>query len=270
VVALDDTALEQMLAEAVAAWPGIRLAPERFREGVARALDDGVPPDALHASDLYLALACLAGVPEAIEAFHAKILEPVRPSIVRAVAQKLDAEDAVQATLEKLLVGPEPKLAQYTGRGALVGWVRVVGVRAALEAKRRTVREIPSDDAALLAKDGGRDPSIDLAMLRAKHGPAFRAAVQQALRRLDVEQRTLLRMHASDGLSIDRIAPMLGIHRATAARRLEKARSDALEETRAILQVESGLSASEARSLCIALAPEVDVSIGRALAMDPP
>jgi RNA polymerase sigma-70 factor (ECF subfamily) len=74
-------------------------------------------------------------------------------------------------------------------------------------------------------------------------------------------------MHARDGLSIDRIAPMLGIHRATAARRLERARADALDAARAILQ-EGGLSASEARSLCIALAPEVDVSIARALADD--
>jgi RNA polymerase sigma-70 factor (ECF subfamily) len=125
-------------------------------------------------------------------------------------------------------------------------------------------RERMADDLAMLA-GGPSTQSVELAMLRDLHGGAFRAAVQSALRRLTVEQRTILRFHTKDGLSIDQIAPMLGIHRATAARRLERAREDALDHTRQILREQHGLSESEAASLCLALGDQVDVSIGRAL-----
>lgn len=66
-------------------------------------------------------------------------------------------------------------------------------------------------------------------------------------------------------MRIDQLAPMLGIHRATVARRLEKARHDVLMQTREILREQHGLSESEAKSLCVALVAEVDVSIERAL-----
>ena len=121
------------------------------------------------------------------------------------------------------------------------------------------------DDTAML-QDAGAATEIEVAFLRRRYASAFREAVNAALRSLSPEQRTLLRFHTHERLGIDQLAPMLGIHRATAARRLEKARGDALAHTRRILRERHGLSESEARSLCTALASEVDVSIARALA----
>lgn len=177
----------------------------------------------------------------------------------------------MQWTLEKLLVGvgdgTPPKLAQYTGRGPLLGWLRVIAVREALQDRRKSRRERVRDDAAML--DGGpTSVAVEIALLRERFGASFRESVHAAIRRLTPEQRTLLRFHTRDGLTIDQLAPMLGVHRATAARRLEKARADALAHTRAILREKHGLSESEARSLCIALASQVDISIGKALSED--
>jgi RNA polymerase sigma-70 factor (ECF subfamily) len=267
VTGADDEWVDARLAEAARAWPGVEVARERFLRALTAALDGrGMARDSIHTSDLYLALGCLAQDAEALTALERVVLVAVRPAIARACGREADVDDAVQATREKLLVGEHPKLAQYLGRGALVGWVRVVGVREALEAKRKTRREVADGDEALVDREGAGAQSLELRVLRDLHGPAFREAVQQALRTLDAEERTLLRMHVRDGLSIDRIAPMLGIHRATAARRLERARQRTLENVRAFLREKHGMSDSAAQSLCLALATEVDVSIGRALA----
>lgn len=262
--------LEEKVRSARAAWPGVEVLPEDFVARIGEVATDGEAGlDAIHTDDVWLALACLARDPHALAAFERDIVKAVRLSVVRASGNGVSADDMLQMTREKLLVGggPDgspPKLAQYTGRGPLVGWVRVVAVREALYAQRSKRHEHTADDAELLAPEPGKG-GIELEVLRARHGDAFRQAVHDALRGLTSEQRTLLRFHTRDGLTIDQLAPMLGVHRATAARRLTKARSDALDRTRAILRERSGLSESEARSICTALANEVDVSIGRAL-----
>jgi RNA polymerase sigma-70 factor (ECF subfamily) len=259
--------LEAMVREARTAWPGVDVAPEDFAARLGEVVSEGdLALEAVHAGDLWLALGCLARDSKAIAAFEREIMAHVKPAVERVSGKGISADDMMQATREKLLVaadGTPPKLVQYTGKGPLRGWVRVVAVREALYAQRNKRHDAPDDVALLLqpGKDG-----IELEILRARHADACRQAVHDALRRLTSEQRALLRYHTRDGLTIDQLAPMLGVHRATAARRLEKAREDALAHTRAILRERSGLSESEARSLCVALAKEVDVSIGRALA----
>jgi RNA polymerase sigma-70 factor, ECF subfamily len=263
--------LEEKVAAARAAWPGVDVAPEDF---VARlgeiATDEEASIDALHTSDVWLALACIARDRQAMTAFEQDIMRAVRPAVARAAGDGVSTDDVLQVTREKLFVGGGrdgslAKLAQYTGKGPLLGWVRVVAVREALYAQRAKHHRLAADDVELLAAETDAR-GIELDVLRARHGDAFRQAVIDALRALTSEQRTLLRFHTRDGLTIDQLAPMLGVHRATAARRLAKARCDALEHTRALLRERAGLSESEARSLCTVLAREVDVSIGRALA----
>lgn len=250
---------------------------ERFVDAVLNALSgkaDEELADALgsvHTTDLYLALGCLAGDVVAHRAFERDIISAIKPSVDRVCRDgSVSIEDVMQWTREKLLVGAPnepPKLSQYTGRGALVGWVRVVAVREALQDRRRSRRERVRDDTALIEGDGEDDDAVnaEVRILRDRYADSFKAAVRQALRRLSAEQRSILRFHTHDGLTIDELAPMLGVHRATAARRLERARLDVLAHTRAILRETCGLSESEARSLCTVLGREVDVSIKRAL-----
>lgn len=247
-------------------WPQVHVPIARFRDVLAAALEaGGTTLETIHANDLYLAAGCLGGDPAAVAALEHDVMGAVRGSIVRACRPNGNADDVAQTTLSKLLVGPpEPKLAQYTGKGPIVGWVRVVAVREALQAQRRTNKEVLTGE-DLIGGRGNTAASIEMKMLRDLHGPSFGKAVQDAMQRLTPEQRALLRFSVRDGLTLDQIAPMLGVHRATAARRLEKARTDALAYTQAILRERHGLSESEAKSLCLALGREVDVSLGRAL-----
>lgn len=287
---LDEKYLEAALDDARARWPGVVVAPDVFFEALraavaereAEALGDGGASDDTAftaaekdltlpcSADVYLVLACLARQPEAIAAFERVVMVSIRASIERAATEHADADDALQTTREKLLVGaaPEgPKLAQYAGRGPLASWVRVVAMRELLMVQRKARRHAThraNDDTAVVTT-GATAASVEMAMLRGVHGEAFRDAVQHAMRTLSVEQRTVLRFHLRDGLGIDAIAPMLGVHRATAARKLARAREDVLTATRAILNERHGLTTSEARSLCLALVNEIDVSVARFL-----
>lgn len=265
----DDVLLAERFADAARAWPGVSVSEQAFRTAVTSALDSsGARLADLHTSDIYLALGCLDRQPAAVAALELHIIGEIRRSVERASQDPSSVDDTVQTTMERLILGPSPaapKLARYTGQGPLVAWVRVVAVREALQLRRRTQRARVVDEALLVEGGGTARGSHEVELLRKRHGDTFRSAVQDALRRLGPEQRAILRFHVLDQLTIDQIAPMLGVHRATAARRLEKARSDALEHTKAILREQHGLTDSEAKSLCLALVNEVDVSVGRAL-----
>jgi RNA polymerase sigma-70 factor (ECF subfamily) len=257
--------------EAEAAWKGVALTLERFAGAIVASRRPDEDLDTLHTKDLYLVLACLDADPRAIEVLH-ETLRSVRPSIERACRDcGISADDVLQGTLEKLLVGKgkgkaaeAPKLAQYTGRGPLVAWLRVVAMREALQDHRRGARARRNEEASAFLANEPPLP-MEIALLRDRHIDAFRAAVKEAMGRLTPEQRTLLRFHTVDGLSIDELAPLLAVHRATVARRLERARTDVLEHTQSILSERHGLTKSEAESLCKALGTGVDVSIARAL-----
>lgn len=262
---LDEGTLEELVREGAAAWPGVRVAREDFADIVREAMaTTGNAPAQLHTRDLYLVAACLAGDDAAIAVFTKDVIGAVTPAVERASRQRGNTEDVIQTTLAKLLVGPPtPQLRSYLGKGALVGWVRVIAVREALQAHRKTRRELLADEDLIQGASTGA--SIEVKLLKQRHGASFDAAVIEATKRLTSEQRTILRFHVRDRLSIDRIAPMLGIHRATAARRLTQAREDVLAHTKAILRERHGLSESEVASLCTALGGSLDLSMGRAL-----
>lgn len=262
-----ENALRAAYEDARRRWPGLDVSFDGYR---STAHSCAAPDDihTLHLADLYLAIACLGGQRRAIETFEREILMALRPSVERACRDALaSVDDVLQVCRERLLMpsgGQPPKLAQYRGRGPLQGWVRVVTLREALQERRRSSRTKVVDPTSLL--DGSSiETGLELEFLRKRYGAAFREAVHEGLRRLTAEQRALLKLHTTDGLSIDQLAPLLGVHRATAARRLERAREDGLTHTRDVLCARHGLSPSEARSLCLALAEDLDVSIARDL-----
>ncbi|MFO0636492.1 MAG: hypothetical protein U0168_26990 [Nannocystaceae bacterium] len=74
----------------------------------------------------------------------------------------------------------------------------------------------------MLARDDGEleraaegDAALDV--VRARYREPFVAALRAAVAGLDARGRTLLRLHYVDGLGIDRIAPLFGVHRSSIA-----------------------------------------------------
>ena len=82
---------------------------------------------------------------------------------------------------------------------------------------------------------------------------------------LSPRARTMLRLHLVHGLTIDEIAPMHKVHRATAARWLARARGEVLERSRARLGQLLETDARDVESIMHLIASRLDVSIARHL-----
>lgn len=267
--ALDRGALEAELKRALfaaeSAWP-TWISPESFIAALARAKT--LAPDTamadLIAADLYLAEACLQRVPAALVQLERLVAE-VRPAVVRICGDALDPDDILQTTRERLLTGMNntpPKLTGYTGRGPLGGWLRVVASRAALMALR-TVRPRKDEHSAWAAETTRTAP--ELALFYAQYRERFERTVATAIAELSPDDRTLLRMHVLDGVSIDALAPIFQAHRATIARRVKRLEQLLLKHVVAMLCERERLSASEATSLCTQFDGSLLLSVRRIL-----
>ncbi len=219
--------------------------------------------------DLFLACGCIAGDAAAIAAFERELLPIIDKAVASFGAQA--AEEVRQGLRASLLVdhrGRGPLLQEYRGEGALRRWLRVVAVREATRLYHLVKREGPTQDEALFdSLVGPGDAGAELVGRDAAQ--TFGAAFSAALAELPARERTALRLHVVDGLTIDQIAPAFDVHRATVARWIGAARDTALAETRRHLMRELGLGAGDADSLIRAAHSKVDLSLERLLASRP-
>jgi RNA polymerase sigma-70 factor, ECF subfamily len=261
--------LRRALHDARRCWPGLDVPTEAFVAHLATRL----PPQssagalaALHAADLYLVCACARHDRGALVAFEQRYV----PAIDRALARlKIapPAADDVKGRLRERLLFPQhneqPMLAGYSGRGDLGRWVHSVTVRAALKARREGYGA-PDDDAHELdVIMPGNDP--ELAYLKATFAAEFRAALAGAVAALDARERTLLRQHVLDGLTVDQLGKLYRVHRATAARRVADVRDRLLDGIRQRLKARLRLSEGELESALRLARSQLDVSIRRLL-----
>jgi len=82
---------------------------------------------------------------------------------------------------------------------------------------------------------------------------------------LQPEQRNALRCHFLHAMSIDRMAEVFGVHRATAARRVVQAREDLLRSTCTNLRDGLGLDTEEIKSIIARVKDQSTMSIARLL-----
>jgi RNA polymerase sigma-70 factor, ECF subfamily len=259
------------LSTARAAWPGVNLDGTRFVAHLARHLSADSPPEALerlHLADLYLACACAEGLPPAHAAFEARVLPEVNVAVARLKLPPSSVDEVRQLVRQKMLApGPDtpPKLAAYPGTGPLTAWVRAAALWLALDLQRqRSSHDTPGEDSTLsMLVDPGDDP--ELAYLKTTYRAEFNAAFAQALARLAPRERNLLRLKYLDGLSIDQLGALYGIHRATAARWVVAAQQTLLEETRRLLTERLRLTGSQLDSVLRLISSQLDVNLSRLL-----
>lgn len=249
--------LVERAASARAAWPGVELDDEAFAAHLGERAQTEPELERLHSDDLYLACACLKGVSQALAAFESAFLARIDPHVRRYDPAAAFADEVRQILRERFFVwadGAPPRIAGYTGRGALGPWVRVAAVRVALRLAERQEAPAPGLDSMLVP-----DPELDY--LRARYRNAFSSALSEALGSLTLEERNLLRLHFVDGLTIDGLAPLFQVHRSTAARRLAEAREHLFEATRARLQAALNVSSGELESLLGVVRSRIEVSL---------
>lgn len=262
----DADRMAELCAIAERAWPSVVV----DRAELAAALTElgartDVAPTADAAVELGLALACARGDRTALAAFDRAYLADVPAGLAHMKLDRATIDDLVQEVRTKLLVsedGMPPRVLAYAGQGKLRGLCQVMAARAALTRLRGTRRTTSDDGVAALAA-AGDDP--ELAFLKAHYRDAFKAAFTEAAGDLDARDRNLLRLHHLGGVTLDQLAAMYGVHRATAVRWLADVRKRLLAGTRARLRTTLSISADELDSIMELIGSRLDASVRRLL-----
>lgn len=269
--ALESARVDAVLERARELFGGIRIAKQRFAAYVA---SHAAGDEALSRGDdealLELVLVCALHdrIPGADQAFEARYLERLAASLGRLRLSASELDEVKQNVRAKLLVraGEAPlKIEDYAGRGRLEGLLQVVATREALTLFRRAGREKPLDDRRLADPAAERwDPGLE--MLKGRAREAFRDAFERAVRALGARERNLLRLHLLGGVTLERLATIHGVHRATVVRWLAAAREQVLSSTRAELGRTLGIGGDELESVMNAARSRLDLSVERMLA----
>jgi RNA polymerase sigma-70 factor (ECF subfamily) len=264
--------LDCLTAEARDRWPEIELPLEAWMRHLAERVDPSAPLESLRTLDgpgSFLACACLAGDARALRALDGLLQGAPFAALRRLRLDGAAIDEVLQRLRERLLLAGDeaPRLARYSGRGSLEGWLRTSAVRLASDMKAE--RRPESDPEALLfAVASG--PSPESAAIRKDARAHAKAALGRALGALSSRQRALLRLSIVEGLSIDRIAPVYGSSRATIARWLQEARRELVAATRRELCCRLQLQSAEIDRWMASLESQIDLSLSRALAAEGP
>jgi RNA polymerase sigma-70 factor, ECF subfamily len=256
-------AIERAYSAGMTAWPEIVLDREVFARHVtavgAAALEE-------FGRDLYLAAACSTGEAGALAVFERDCGPAARHAI-----QAIDRDDAfVAETLQTirahLFVGSEPRIRQYMGRGPLAGWVSVAATRAALMLRRSRLRlrEDSVDDwTRAMSTLATNDPELEL--LKRQYADAFATALRDAVASIEPRAMRVLRLGFVEHLSIDEIGRVYGVHRATAARWIQRACEDVFERLRGLLAERLALSHTEIERMNALVRSQLEVSLSQLL-----
>ena len=251
------------------AYPDVRLDFETFRDHYAQLATTATAERwQSFASDLLLACACAQGMPEAVSLFERELTPRALQSIRRVNANPEFVEETLQVLRQRLLVGPRAKIREYSARGPLFAWLAVVATRTALD-EIRGRRAFPDyqDDLPTRLVDSSGDP--ELLAIKARYAAPFRRAVLDALSELKAEERNLLRMYLVSRCSLSEIARAYAVHRATAARRLVRARESVFKAVRSQLRLQNGgLTDREFASIARAVQSQLDLDLVACLGSD--
>lgn len=255
-------------------WPDIPLSADTFVCHLAAHVPQPVRGNdfeqllaQLMPGDLFLACACARGIPAALTAFERHHIASIPSMLAHMKLSATVVDEIRQRVRERLLVGTggAPRIAEYSGRGTLSNWVRVVSLRAAVSLLRAAHEERRVSDAILeLLPAPEADPELET--IKRSYQDEFRQALESAFASLPSEHRYLLRLHFVDQLSTTKLGTLFSVNQSTISRRLQGAQQAVYDETWRTLQERLDLSPQELSSMLRAVESQLDLSLSRILA----
>jgi RNA polymerase sigma-70 factor (ECF subfamily) len=223
----------------------------------------------LRVDELALARACAAGSNSAWEVFLTRYREKLYLSALR-IAREDSAARELADTLYADLYGTSTregqrvsKLASYTGRGSLEGWLRTVLAQEYVNRYRRTKRLVSLDEES---EEGVQFQAPEPeAVAPADHRLA--QATDEALAFLSGEDRMVLSAYYLDGRTLAEIARMLGVHESTISRKVDKLAKSLRKQIVAVL-TRRGMSRRQAEEAMEVDVRDLQVDIRRRLAQE--
>jgi RNA polymerase sigma factor (sigma-70 family) len=168
---------------------------------------------------------------------------------------------------------PAGKLAYYSGRGSLAGWLRAVVAQLAVDQHRKQSRLVQTEEDSDFDRiiqqgeeenswaghGGTSNPELEISKKLAS--AEMQKALAKSIKQLPAEDRLLVKLYYFDGLRLREAGAVLGVHEATASRRLTRIHADLRQHVESILIEEKGWTKPETEHAFsdVALHLEADV-----------
>lgn len=243
--------------------------------------------EALRGDDLCLIAACERGDDDAWGDLVLSFGQVVKSTARNFCSNTEDVDDlanSIWAELHGLKLRedgkPSGKIAYYSGRGSLAGWLRAVVHQLAIDQHRKLSRFVQIEEdrefenlAAEAASDNGDGPHLVSAAEspeEAFSGKQAMADVSEALRdtiaEMGTEDRLIIKLYYFDSLRLKEIGQMLGFHEATASRRLVKIQGDLRKGVEKRLQADKGWKHEEVKNYLAETAEKLGIDLEKMFA----
>src|ERR1700683_343775 len=225
----------------------------------------------LRIDELALAQACAAGNNSAWELFLTRYREKLYQSALRIAREDSAARDLADSLYAELYGTTTrngervSKLASFTGRGSLEGWLRTVLAQEFVNRYRRTKRLVSLDEEG---EDGSQfaAPAPEPLPSAASRLESATDAATPALPRAD---RMVLAAYYLDGRTLAEIARTLGVHESAISRKVDKLARSLRKKILAGL-MRPGMGRRQAGEALEVDVRDLQVDIRRSLAQDSP
>ncbi len=231
----------------------------------------------IRADELCLAVACENGDGAAWEKFETEFRHSMQGAARALTKDEAEAEDLVQFVYGELFGvrtdGDKrlSKLAHYSGRGSLGGWLRAVVYQCFIDRKRQTARFEQVEEASEFerlannaAMNGNGSLQVHLAapddLEDTRLRRATEEAITQAFAEMNPRDRLMLNYYYFEDLTLREIGLLMNVHEATISRWLAKAQREIKRKTEEILQRSYGLRRAEVGE-CIEIAARTELDM---------
>ena len=243
--------------------------------------------DELRADDLCLIIACERGDEKAWEYLVANFDSTVKSAARKISPNSEDAEDlasSIWAELYGLRQDSEgnkkSKLAYYSGRGSLAGWLRAVVSQLAIDEYRKQSRFVQVEenrDFENLAEESSNNSDNHNVVHHADNPEELLTseqtsrdvslALKHAVESLESEDRLVMKLYYFDDLKLKEIAAMFGYHEATASRKLVRIQTEIRKSVEKELRADHGWSETEVKRYLSETASKLGLSVEKLFAV---
>ncbi len=242
--------------------------------------------DELRADDLCLIVACERGDEKAWEDLVANFDAAVKSAARKISANSEDAEDlagSIWAELYGLRVDADgnkkSKLAYYSGRGSLAGWLRAVCSQLAIDQFRKQSKFVQIEESREfenLAEESSNHTGNDQVLHHTaspedlltdkRTSEDVTKALSSAVASLADEDRLIVKLYYFDDLKLKDIAATFGYHEATASRKLVRIQNDIRKSVEKELRKTHGWSDTEVKRHLSETAAKLGLSLEKMFA----
>jgi RNA polymerase sigma-70 factor (ECF subfamily) len=216
----------------------------------------------IRADDLCLIVACESGDEQAWNDLVANFDPTVKSAARRITSNNEDGEDLAGSIWAELYGlrqdaagNKKSKLAYYSGRGSLAGWLRAVVSQLAVDQYRKTSKFVQIEEDRefddLASAEGNHlaphTENPEVLLTEKQTSSDVSDALSAAIAGLDAEDRLILKLYYFDDLKLKEIAATFGYHEATASRKLTRVQTEIRKSVEKNLRQQHGWTDSEVK-----------------------